>query len=136
MFFDTAMRSEPENMDVLQNLESTVMAFWQEHRDMTDYAAARAYEAAFEHYRAQTRGHQPKPCALTGLDRELYEAVMRICESRLGRPGQPDPDGDQAKCISVAELTDCLRRLRKSVECHTKNLGRQGYLTFVSQFVR
>jgi hypothetical protein len=102
---------------------------------MTDYVPARAYEAAFEHYRAQTRGRQPKPCALTGLDRELYEAIMRMCESRLGRAGQPDPEGDQP-CLSVAELTDCLRRLRKSVECHTKNLGRQGYLTFVSQFVR
>ena len=102
---------------------------------MTDYVAARAYEAAFEHYRAETRGHQPKPCALTGLDRELYEAIMRMCESCLGRAGQPDP-GSAQPCISVAELTGCLRRLGKSVECHTKNLGRQGYLTFVSQFVR
>ena len=102
---------------------------------MSDHVAARAYEAAFEHYRAEARGQQPKLCALTGLDREVFEGITKMCEWRLGRSEQPLSDEAPIPPISVSELVDCLRQLRKSVERHTNAGGRQGYLTFVAQFV-
>src|SRR5262249_38091009 len=127
------MNPEPKNLDVLQNLEFAVVNVWRQHPEMNDYAAGRAYEAAFEHYRAEARGHQPKGCALTGLDREAFDAVKSMCEMRLGRTHERASDGGALPAIPVPELVDCLRQLRKSVERHTKADGRQGYLSFVDQ---
>ena len=129
------MSPEPKNMDVLQNLETLVVTVFREHPEMTDRVAARAYEAAFEHYRAETRGHAPKPCTLAGVELEIFEGLLGICDSRLGRQlsaieseGTPTP-------LSVTEIADCLRQLRKSVERHTRTGGSQGYLTFVDAFI-
>ena len=130
------MNSEPKNLDVLQNLEFAVIKIWRTHREMSDHVAARAYEAAFERYRAEARGHQPKPCVLTGLDREVFDAVVAMCELRLGRATMPDVPKDAFPTLPVAELVDCLRELQKSVERHTKRGGRQGYLTFVDGFIK
>lgn len=130
------MNSEPKNLDVLQNLEFAVVEVWRKHRDMSDHVAARAYEAAFERYRTEARGHQPKPCPLTGLDREAYDAVVGMCELRLGRATSDDAPGEAIPPLPVAELVDCLRELRRSVERHTRSGGRQGYLTFISAFVK
>jgi hypothetical protein len=130
------MSSEPKNIDVLQNLEFAAFAVWKEHREMTDHVVARGYEAAFERYRAESRGQQPKACALTGLDREVFEAVMQMCELRLGRSSDLQSEDKRMPSIPVPELVDCLRQLRKSVERHTQSGGRQGYLTFVSQYVK
>ena len=129
------MNSEPKNIDVLQNLESVVVTVWRKHREMSDHVAARAYEAAFERYHAEARGHAPKPCALTGLDREVFDAVVAIGEWRLGRSPSMQPDGEPIPPLPVAELVDCLRELRKSVERHTRIEGRQGYLNFVDRYV-
>jgi hypothetical protein len=130
------MNSEPKNIDVLQNLEFAVIEVWRRHRDMSDHVAARAYEAAFERYRAEFRGHPPKPCALTGLDREVFDALIAMCEWRLGRAPMADAPAESMPALPVSELVDCLRELRGSVQRHTRQGGRQGYLTFVDRFVQ
>ena len=129
------MNSEPKNIDTLQNLEFAVVEIYRKHREMSDHVAARAYEAAFERYRAEARGHEPKPCALTGLDREVFDAVVAMCEFRLGRAASSDATDGPIPPLPVSELVDCLRELRKSVERHTRIEGRQGYLTFVNGFL-
>lgn len=129
------MNSEPKNSDVLQNLEFVVVNIWRKHREISDSAIARVYEAAFQHYRAEARGHQPKPCVLTGLERELSDGVTAMCEVRLGRRKMSADTEADIPAIPVSELVDCLRTLAKSVERHTRQGGRQGYLTFVDRFL-
>ncbi len=124
-----------ENLDVLQNLEFSVIQVWRENPEMTDYAALRAYEAAFHWYRAEARGHTPKPTELTGLDAAAFTAVKRICEFRLGRADLPEAVGKKILPIKVESMVDCLRELSRSVERHTRADGRQGYLTFVASFL-
>ncbi|HVR35591.1 MAG TPA: hypothetical protein VMS21_07035 [Methylomirabilota bacterium] len=129
------MKSEPDNIDVLQNIEHAVITVFRERPEMNDHVVQRAYDAAFERYRAETRGHPIKPCMLTGLDREVFDAVVRMCEFRLGRAGL---DGDLSGAmapIALDALLNCLRELRKSVERHTRASGRQGYLGFVEGFI-
>jgi hypothetical protein len=121
-----------EKLDILRNLESSVVQIWRAHPEMSDYVALRAYEAAFQTYRAEMRGHTPKPLGLTGLDGEAWEAVKAICEFRLGRS---NPRVEKIPPISLALLLDCLRELVRSVERHTKVDGRQGYLTFIDQYL-
>lgn len=126
---------ERKNLDVLQNLESAVIEVWRRHPEMSDHVVGRAYEAVFERYRAEMRGHQVAPCKLTGLDREVFDTLFPLCEWRLGRAeveGMPEGVG---AAIPLTDMVDCLRDLKKSVERHTKNGGRRGYLEFVAQFV-
>ncbi|MGD0614688.1 MAG: hypothetical protein ABSA69_04500 [Verrucomicrobiota bacterium] len=130
------MMPPEENLDILQNLEFTVAQVWRSHPEMSDYVAQRAYEAAYQQYRDEARGHTPKPCAITGLDRELFDALLAVCEYRLGRKALPGvPDEPAISPVPVSQLLDCLRALRKSVERHTKNGGRQSYLTFIDGFL-
>jgi hypothetical protein len=126
---------DDRNLDVLQNLEFAVVEVWRKHPDMTDYVAQRAYEAAFDWYRAEARGHSPKPPSLSGLDQVTFDALKDVCEFRLGR-GESSPGAEQGvPAVPVPVLVDCLRELRKSVERHTKLEGRQGYLKFIDGFL-
>lgn len=124
-----------DNLDILQNLEFSVVEIWRAHPEMSDYAALCAYEAAFQIYRAELRGHAPKPPGLTGLDAEAFEAVKAMCEFRLGRKPCSVPGLEDMPPVSLQVLVDCLRELGRSVERHTRADGRQGYLTFIDQFL-
>ena len=129
------MKWSDENLDVLQNLESSVAQVWRAHPEMTDYAAMRAYEAAFKLYRDQSRGHTAKPPALTGLDAAAFEAVTAMCEFRLGRRAGPSGELGAVPPVPLEKLVRCLRELARSVERHTLMGGRQGYLTFIDKFL-
>ena len=83
------MKCTDDNLDILQNLEFSVVEIWRANREMSDYSALRAYESAFQLYRAELRGHQPKAPGLTGLDAAAFAAVKAVCEFRLGRGNNP-----------------------------------------------
>jgi hypothetical protein len=129
------MKWTDEDVAVLQNLEFSVVQVWRANPDMTDYAALRAYEAAFKVYRDQARGHIPKPPTLTGLDSTTFEAVTAMCEFRLGRRAGPAEDLHVAPPVPLDKMVSYLRELAKSVERHTWMSGRQGYLTFIDKYV-
>ncbi|MGD0816276.1 MAG: hypothetical protein ABSA83_22005 [Verrucomicrobiota bacterium] len=124
-----------DKIGVLQNLEFSVVEIWRAHPEMSDYTALRVYEAAFQTYRAELRGHTPKPPGLSGLDAAAFEAVNAMCEFRLARGPNPVPGTENMPPIPLQLLVDCLRELVKSVERHTKMDGRQGYLTFIDEFL-
>ena len=126
---------DDRNLEVLQNLEFAVVEVWRKHPDMTDYVAQRAYEAAFEWYRAEARGHSPKPPSLSGLDQITFDALKDVCELRLGRGESLLGAAQSLPAVPVPVLVDCLRELRRSVERHTKLEGRQGYLNFIDGFL-
>ena len=123
-----------ENLDILQNLEFSVVNIWRHNPEMTDYCALRAYDAAFQFYRAEARGRTPKPHDLTGLDAKVFDAVKTMCEFRLGRGQALATAPADLPAVPVQRIVDSLRQLAKSVERHTQAGGRQGYLTFVSAF--
>jgi hypothetical protein len=131
------MNPSEDHLDVLQNLEFAIVEIWRAHPEMTDYVAQRAYEAAYQCYRAEQRGHTPKPQTLTGLDATAFDALKQMCEFRLGRnAGPPSVPDLPVTPIPVEKLVDCLRELGKSVERHTRSGGRQGYLKFIDGFLR
>jgi hypothetical protein len=129
------MKPTDDNLDVLQNLEFSVVQIWRDNREMSDYSALRAYEAAFQIYRAEARGHTPKPHGLSGLDAAAFEAVKAMCEFRLGRGQRLVDLPENIPPVPLERIVDCLRQLAKSVERHTKAGGRQGYLTFIEGFL-
>ena len=126
---------DDQKLAVLQNLEFAVVEVWRKHPDMTDYVAQRAYQAAFEWYRAEARGHSPKPPSLSGTDQVTFDALKGMCELRLGRGESLLGAAQSLPAVPVPLLVDCLRELRKSVERHTRLEGRQGYLKFIDGFL-
>lgn len=124
-------------LPALRELESTVLRVWSNHDAMNDYTAGRAYEAAYQHYRARSRSREPKPPALTGLDLDTFNAVSEVCEKLLTSRATPlkgKPNGN-TNPVTLEKLVEYLRELIRSVECHTKLSGHHGYLTFVRSFI-
>jgi len=131
------MQWKDEDLPALRELESAVVELWRRHPDMSDHVAGRAYEAAFQHYRAVRRGHQPKPATVSGVDAEALETVRAVCERLLANgpaPMKNNPRGQTAP-VPLDKLVEALRELQRSVERHTALGGRQGYLTFVRGFL-
>jgi hypothetical protein len=128
------MNWNSDDLAALQELENAITAIFRKHPDMTDYVAGRAYEGAFQIYRALNRGHQPKPTTLRGLDAEALEAVRATCE-RLHTSGAAPltkkTDGSTPS-VPLPQMLEYLRELQRSVEHHTVANGRQGYLTFIN----
>ena len=132
------MRIEEEHQDVLQNLEFAVAKLYRRNPDMTDYPVLRTYEALVQSYSSEVTGRATKPIETSGLEADLLRDVRAMCEWRLGRAGVPATGCDAMECepIDVPTLVLCLKRLVKSVQKWNKHGGRQGYLSFMTQFVR
>lgn len=127
--------------DVLQNLEFGIVQVYRGHPEMTDWEALAAIEALLRTYRAEAKGRQATPPSLNPLAGEVYGSVETMCEWRLGREKPfSDEEGEPMEFpvepITLDELITCLKRIRKSINRWSREGGRQGYLTFVSQFVR
>lgn len=131
------MTPNDQDLPALEEIETAIVGIWRRHPDMTDYVANRAYEAAFQFYRARSRGHEPKPSGLSGIDLESFNAVQRVCENLLttgATPVKGRPPGNTAP-IALEKLLEYLRELHRSVERHTRDGGRQGYLQFIDEFL-
>ncbi|HEX5218365.1 MAG TPA: hypothetical protein VFZ59_02260 [Verrucomicrobiae bacterium] len=127
---------EPD-LPALRELESAVIRLWRAHPAMNDYSAGRAYDGAYQHYRATARGREPRPSTLTGLDLEILNAVKEACEKLLHTGASPVkgmPEGN-TQPINHEKLLEYLRELTRSVELHTQLGGRTGYLEFVQSFL-
>jgi hypothetical protein len=129
------MDESDEALEILQNLEATVVAVWRANPEMTDHAVARAYEAAFRICKAELQGHARKDPDLKGIDAVLFQAIDDVCNFRLGRNSSFGPLDPDVKPITLEFLLERLRELMKSVERHTRVQGRQGYLGFIKQFI-
>lgn len=132
------MRWKDEDLPALRELETAVVELWRKHPDMTDYVASRAFEGAFQIYRALSRGHEPKPPAASGLDAVAFSLVRTVCEKLLTdgpAPMKNNPRGDTDP-VPLPKLVEYLRELQNSVRRHTQLGGRQGYLNFVSGFLK
>jgi hypothetical protein len=120
--------------DVLQNIEFAIVSIYRENLEMTDYAVMRSLEAIINHYSAEKTGKRPRNYSLDETEKEIFRQVQSVCEWRLGRPSSFGMPGITP--ISLDEIIQCLKRILKSVEKWNKHEGIQGYLRFVSQYVR
>jgi len=133
-----SMRIEEERQDVLQNIEFAVARLHRLNPDMTDYAVLRTYEALVRLYSAEVAGRLAKPVTAEGVEAELLRDVKQMCEWRLGRSSLSPTQDEAPECepLDVPTLVLCLKRLVKSVNKWTKHGGRQGYLNFMTQFIK
>jgi hypothetical protein len=125
------------HLDVLQNIELSVIQAYRTNPELTDYHVDVAYQTLYQNYRGELSGRKEKIPA-NSLAAEIYQAVRAVCEWRLGRDHFVDQEGRQVEIpaddIEIEDITSCLKDLRKSVRLWTKQGGRQGYLNYIDKF--
>jgi hypothetical protein len=131
---------EDKYLDVLQNIEFGIIRVYQQHPELTDWDVWDAVGALIRCYTAETRGKSRPNIRLTNLSQLVFDSVEAMSEWRLGREQVYARDGEplDTKMIpkTLDEIIACLKRIQKSVRRWNKEGGRQGYLTFISEFVQ
>lgn len=137
------MRFEEQYMDVLQNIESGIMIVYRKHPEIADYSVMRVIEALIEDYKAVRNKREPKPHNLSEPETLMLKTVGRMCDWRIGRQSPDAQDAEDLDSeepppgdVTVDEMILCLRRILTSAKLWNRNNGRQGYLNFVSKYVR
>jgi hypothetical protein len=131
------MNIKDADLPSLQELENAVMTAWNTHPDITDHTISRVYDTLHHHYRNRLLGRDPKPPTLNGADREIFDALQKVCEKLLATGAAPMAglrDGN-TNPLTLEQLVGYLRELMRSVERHTLASGRYGYLGFLRQYV-
>ncbi len=126
---------EEQYIDVLQNIEMAIVSVYREHHDLLDYDVDKVLNRVSMEYRNEKQG-RTMPAPKFGENAQLvYDRVKQMCEWRLGRTdreAEEPPAPLKPEPISVDEIMDCLKRVRKSVDLWNKQGGRQGYLYFLN----
>jgi len=134
------MKVEEEYLDVLQNIEFGIVSVYRQDPALLDYDVLDAIEALTRHYRAEEGHCNPPPLRLSERGQRVFDFVKMMCEWRLGRQKLVNQNEEQRDVeitpITVGEIILCLKRIHKSVQRWNKEGGRQGYLNFVTQFIR
>jgi lysyl-tRNA synthetase class II len=136
----TNLKFEEEYLDVLQNIEFSIVKVYRQHPEMADWDALDAIEALIRSYTAEARGRSRPKIRFSDLSKLVFETVETMCEWRLGRErllAEDDKPSDVTmEPKTMDEIIACLKRVRKSIRRWNKESGRQGYLNFVSEFIR
>ena len=128
---------EDEYLEVLNNIEAVIAAFYRQHPELTDYQVDAAMEALGRTYQREKTGGQgvlPK----NEMAKAVYEVIKGMCDWQMGKTNLVDEEGSPMTIpepLAVDEIQACLKRLRKSLSTWNKQGGSQGYLKYISQFV-
>ena len=129
---------EDEYLDVLQNIEMAIVSVYREHNDLLDYDVDKVLNLLWTEYRNEKQGRSSPPPKLSERAQLVYDRVKQMCEWRLGRTTMKAEKGPlrlKPEPITVDEIIDCLKRIRKSVDLWNKQGGRQGYLYFIDNHI-
>ncbi len=133
------MRVEEEFADILHGIESAIVAVFDNMPELVDKDVLVAIEALMREYEREKRNRPGIMLVPPGRAQAVFEQCRRVCEWELGRKslkeGEVSLDNPREGDVSLSELMRCLKRLRKSVRLWHKQGGRQGYLTYVRNFI-
>jgi len=125
---------EDEYLDVLQNIEMAIVSVYRNHHNLLDYDVDKVLNLLWTEYRNEKQGRMASAPKLGDNAQLVYGRVRQICEWRLGRVETSMSDEFvrvNPLSISIDEIMECLKRIRKSVDLWNKQGGRQGYLYFI-----
>ena len=125
---------EDAYLDVLQNIEMAIVSVYRENHSLLDYDVDKVLNLLWTEYRNEKQGRRMSIPKLSDNAQMVYDRVKEMCEWRLGRSIKERNSGwfeVKPEPISVDEIMDCLKRIRKSVDLWNKQGGRQGYLYFI-----
>ncbi len=117
------MSVETEFETFLYDIESSIMAIFNEHEGLMDKQVLMSIETLYRYYERLKKTKKGFAPELPGLSGKIYKSTYIICEKWLG-------DG-----LTVTEVVRCLKRIHKSIKRWSKVGGPQGYLEYISNFI-
>lgn len=133
------MRVEDQYFDVLQNIETAIVAAYDDRSDLLDAEVLDAIDALIRTYAWEKDGRGAPTLRLSDRAQLVFDSSRRMCEWRLGRqslnPGTVEQEDAKPDELTVSDVVLCLQRIRSSVRLWTKQGGRQGYLDYVRRFL-
>jgi len=124
--------------DVLQNIEFAILCVYENEAALLDLDVMDALDALVRRYIAEEGNRTPPKLRLSQRATHVFEAAERMCEWRLGRDALNEDDQDTVippdQRNGIADIVVCLKRIRKSVHIWNEQAGRQGYLSYISDF--
>jgi hypothetical protein len=124
--------------DVLQNIEYAIRCEYEVDSTLLDLDVIDALDALVRRYASEEQGRTPPKLHLTPRADRVYSMAARMCDWRLGRaplnPCEPEEIISAAEANSLADILQCLKRIRKSARFWNEERGRQGYLDYISEF--
>jgi hypothetical protein len=131
------MQFHEKYLDVLQNIEFAIMEVFRAHPELIDHDVISALEALASFFISEKNSRPPRTFILSNNAQNVFNNVKEICDWRLGRTDGPENDESiPIKPLSIDEIINCLKKIHNSAKWWNKERGRQGYLQFVSQFVK
>jgi hypothetical protein len=127
---------DEKNLDLLQNIEFGIVEVYRADKALLDFDVKDALDALVRHYHAEEEQRKPPVMRLGERAQRVFSSVQAVCEWRLGRASPLDSTGLPESVVPVAELVECLRKIQKSVPFWSQRGGRQGYLNFVSPYLK
>ena len=130
------MRVEDEYPDVLQNIEWAIVSEFRKDSSILDLDARDAVGALVRQYEAEVESRGAPHTPLSDRAGRIFESARAVCEWRLGRaPESLQLPRATAAPLGATDLVRCLKRIRKSIDRWNRECGRQGYLSFVAEYV-
>lgn len=127
---------EDQYLDVLQNIEAVIVGVYHDQPELTDHNVDKALSSLVRVYQARLKEQSAPPLSFKPLEQQVYDAVKAICEWRMGNhESASDEEIEAIPPKTLDEIIACLKRIRKSINLWTRQGGRQGYLTYVTQFL-
>jgi hypothetical protein len=134
------VRVEDQYFDVLQNIETAIVAVYEDQPGLLDVEVLDAVDALIRTYAWEKDGRGAPTLRLSDRAQRVFDSSRRMCEWRLGRqslnPGTVKRGEAKPDELTESDVVLCLQRIRSSVRLWNKQGGRQGYLDYVRQFLR
>lgn len=123
-------------MDVLQNIEFSIIAFFRSNPEFKDPDVIRATEALISAYTREKKRLPALPVTLSEKNLALFEVMKNACEMRLTRESvNKVDDPENGYRLPLRLMIVCLERLLSSMNLFHKRNGPRGYLTLVNQHI-
>ena len=131
------MAVEEQYTDVLQNIESAIVGVVKEEPRLLDLDVIEALDALIRGYGLEEQCREWPRTNLSSRAVLVFDGCKVICEWRLGRAPMTTSRGRTITPapIGLAAIVHCLKRLRKSTRFWNERSGRQGYLTYIQEYV-
>lgn len=121
---------ETEYEEILQNIELEIVTYYRQQPELIDLEVQAAIEWVARLYGGEAAGKVLAPRPIRGLSAEVANRVKEKCDLLK----QLSSDGLISTSATLAEISECLKRILTSVKFWNKKNGRQGYLEYVAKF--
>ena len=127
----------------MHSMEGTVLRIREEFPKLLDEDVAYAYEQLTNYYQLLAKGKEAEePLSTSERRQALIDEILNIIEEReeLGADApfinnpQVKPNGNPIPSLPIF-YASCLKTLSKSVRFWRKEVGKTGYLNYISHFL-